>query len=167
MEFQKSGNVHFHILLSVEKPITGSTVVGQEWAKCSEQFDDMSSKEKVLYSSLRDRKERDVKTAVITANSLTRTWENVRTIDGCARYVTKYATKTYQKYPPKYWRDIGRFWGISRGARQCIENCTIEPVTENQVRDALKQANDKRAEWDFLPKILFACPQIVSRETLK
>ena len=42
-------------------------------------------------------------------------WEVIEKPDGAARYVAKESYKTFQKVVPEGFRNVGRFWGVSRG----------------------------------------------------
>lgn len=110
LEFQRRGAPHFHIFTDIELPAplrpmkrscgrTNKTVrvnwelhdwLGDRW------FDIVGSD---------DEKHRLVGAA----------WEVLEKRDGCARYIAKEAYKTFQKVVPEDFRNVGRFWGCSKG----------------------------------------------------
>lgn len=112
LEFQKRGAPHYHILVSLPAPTTIQRAkFAREWANIIEP-------QNWPYSSLRANKgllvgngDRFTNQAVIDVHSHQEAWSKIRKEDGAARYVTKYATKLYQKSVPKAYRNVGRFWG--------------------------------------------------------
>lgn len=159
MEFTTRGTVHFHVLLSIGTTGIARAWLASEWYRVSDQGEG-------LYSSLRDRKVRDVKQSIIASQGHSRCWENVRSSDGAGRYVAKYASKVNQKIPTAYWDNAGRYWGASRAAREMLKPVSIVPATDDQVREMLAKAGDKRRNWEWFPRVMFGFPEIVSRETI-
>ena len=68
--------------------------------------------------------------------------ERIRKPDGAARYCLKYAYKTEQKWVPRDFQNIGRFWGCSRDVTP-KEPRTI-PMDEGSVRGVLE-------DWEYCP----------------
>jgi hypothetical protein len=52
-------------------------------------------------------------------------WERVEKEDGAARYVAKECYKTFQKFVPEGYQDVGRFWGASRGVSLVEERSVV------------------------------------------
>jgi hypothetical protein len=80
------------------------------------------------------------------------TWEAIKKQDGAKRYVAKYACKPYQKVVPIWFGDIGRFWGCSKGVRENRETPRVIALTEDELRQILRDAGHGVAEWDVPPK---------------
>lgn len=84
-----------------------------------------------------------------------RTWEPLRDKDGGAKYVTKYAMKLQQKDVPKTFRDVGRFWGSSRGINVGDPEFECD-VTEDDLRVWLKNTMGRDLDhFDVLPKYVY------------
>jgi len=88
IEFQRRGAPHFHVLVTKEGGAVGRGWLSKAW------FEVVGS---------RDEKHILAGTRV----------EFLRSKDGAARYVSKYAYKTWQKSVPEDYRNVGRFWGHS------------------------------------------------------
>lgn len=91
MEFQRRGAPHFHVMTSVDMT-TDKEEVSERW-----------------YRAVGSGDERHLKAGTNV--------QKLRSEDGSARYVSKYASKAYQKRVPKDYLDCGRFWGSSRGVK--------------------------------------------------
>lgn len=91
LEFQRRGAPHYHILVDRSVGLKKG-VVSTRW------YDAVGSGDK---KHLR---------------AGTRT-EKLRTIDGAAKYVSKYTAKREQKAVPGNYRNCGAFWGCSRGVK--------------------------------------------------
>lgn len=96
-----------------------------------------------------------VATSIFSSVSHVNTWEVIRKPDGAKRYVAKYATKPYQKQVPEWFQDIGRFWGCSDGVKENREKPIILELTEDELREILRQNNHPVSEWDVVPKHLW------------
>lgn len=81
------------------------------------------------------------------------TWQLLRDKDGARRYVTKYAAKAYQKAVPKRFQDVGRFWGCSQGVKP--DTLHEIDVTDQEVRDFLREHEHIAANWEAIPKYIF------------
>ena len=132
MEFQKRGSPHFHILLNQNVSRETHQLIAVKWCDIQELTE-----------------EKWVKAYKVTNHP--KSWEQLRSRDGAAGYVTKYATKTHQKEVPKQYRDVGRFWGITQGL---VERKMGQPIeTDDSEMKALM--HDKRPDleqWQFYPK---------------
>jgi len=82
-------------------------------------------------------------------------WQAIRSEDGSIRYLSKYALKTYQKEVPVVYRNVGRFWGASRGvASRKIPSVKLE-MSGADLRVWLASIDHTAREWDVVPKFLF------------
>lgn len=133
LEFQKRGAPHFHVLLNIKSTIVSRETILRKWV------DITGGSEKALKVALH-------KTS----------WDDIRLEDGAKRYALKYALKQEQKIVPKEYRDVGRFWGNSRGVKSPpeIENW---PISENELRRIVNEArpgfSDRMSK--FIPKYIF------------
>lgn len=154
LEFQKRGAPHFHLVTSLTAPAAaGREELAVLWANICEQGNWWYTSVKAPYGAKNAISEGLTQESVIRQHRRKRTWESLRTEDGAARYAIKYATKPYQKVVPKAYRNVGRFWGISRGAKP-------EPVlpmmaSEEQVRQILWLHGRDLSKWPMLPKIVY------------
>jgi len=82
-------------------------------------------------------------------------WEYLRSKEGGRRYVAKYASKPYQKEVPSWFRDIGRFWGVSKGVAENRETPEIIELTEDELREYLREKDHNAANFDVVPKYLW------------
>jgi len=109
IEFQRRGAPHFHVLVD---GYLNKTAVAEEWFA-------------IVGSG--DSRHLAAGTRV----------EWLRSKDGGARYAAKYAYKMEQKTVPSDYRNVGRFWGHSKGARPVmigeieLNAETIEDVREH------------------------------------
>jgi len=150
-EFTKNGTIHFHILLTEKVTQITRNAFADYWVKISKQGSGG-------YCSLRNKKLLDVETVITVHNQRWEVWQNAQLDNGLKRYAVMYATKPYQKVVPAHFRDIGRFWGASQNVRNSVEVAGIEAITENEVRNKLRQGNNPSAEWDVLPKYIWTYP---------
>lgn len=147
LEFQNRGAPHIHILTSVDEisPLMrASLLIGwvsrvytSEWFIGDCPIGDHS---KVIGDMLK-------------FNAHQRVWELIRSPEGGRRYVTKYAAKSIQKEVPVAYQNVGRFWGASRDCKPEVVE-TID-VTDEEVRQYLKDHNHPAADWDIVPKYIY------------
>jgi len=152
MEFQKSGKIHFHLLLSTPYRKQLHISIVALWATLQEPLN-------CQYCSLKDKSKglvRMTQEAVVKANLRGRMWENLRTEEGAKRYALKYCLKPGQKKPPLWLNHTGRFWGSDRETGKVdYSEWQILPVTEEQTRLYLSIDNHPAAKFDILPKYLW------------
>jgi len=157
IEFQKRGAPHFHILTD-HRSITPSMRLGlaEVWVKKIINSDWFIA-QTVIESVNCDKCEYDVMTrhvknafAVVLHRD---TWQFVRDLDGAKKYVTKYASKPEQKEVPKNYRDVGRFWGCSKGVR--LGDGVQKKTTEKQLQRFLFEQDHPTAKFDMLPKFVY------------
>lgn len=154
LEFQRRGAPHFHILLTLQGPgRCERELVAEIWSKIAEPLDlaytGISSpygrKNAVMGISTRDN--------VFKQHRRQRTWEALRSEEGAARYALKYALKAHQKSVPAGYRDVGRFWGASRGVR--VSDVDFYPATEREAREAISLLGRDVRGFEVLPKLIF------------
>jgi hypothetical protein len=142
LEFQKRGAPHFHLFTTYVQPtLVQRERVAKIWARV------ILGKKAERCRSLTWRK-------VFAVHSHARTWEPIRSIDGAARYAVKYATKTRQKVVPEGYRNVGRFWGASQGARKWLKESRnfILDVGEDEARNYLIHRGRNLDDYDIIPK---------------
>lgn len=142
IEFQRRGAPHFHILLDIPTSDARVELWARWWADISARG--LSAEEWRKVYQVHHR----------------RGFEPVKKKDGAVRYALKYSLKTYQKEVPKDFRNIGRFWGASRGVKQSVG----EPFTRFTFPDYMTESekiayiNDyagSNFDADFLPSVVF------------
>ena len=151
-EFQKRGAVHFHILVDfvpegddVDRLISIWTQKMSHYRYCPLN-DDFSPR----YSDNRHGVNCWIEAVKFCRY---RIWEMLRDQDGAKKYVTKYALKPYQKKVPIWYKDVGRFWGHSRGMPQKPVTEVID-ISEKELRVILSDREGLR-DMALYPKILF------------
>lgn len=122
LEFQKRGAPHYHILVNVQPVYFGSTYpmfqveVSQCWNKVVRGDHDH-----------------------LLAGTRT---ERLRSPLHARHYAVKYAMKPYQKAVPALYRNVGRFYGYSRGVKP--KPIAYAPIRWDQLQEVLK-------DWPYLP----------------
>lgn len=112
LEFQSRGAPHFHIFTTLAAPNGPQRrKFAKEWANIVEPGN--WAYERLLWAEgeacyLGEQHTND---AVVSVHSHKAAWEAIKSENGVARYVAKYATKLSQKYVPRAYRNVGRFWG--------------------------------------------------------
>lgn len=147
LEFQERGAPHLHVLTSVGEVcprMRASLLIGwvsrvfkSEWFIANCPIGDHS---KVIGDMLK-------------FNAHQKVWELIRSEEGGRRYVTKYAAKSIQKAVPKEYQNVGRFWGASKDCEPIVQ-ATID-VTDEDVRNYLKEHDHPAADWDIVPKYIY------------
>jgi len=107
LEFQRSGNPHYHLLVSHE---VDCRKVAQRWFE-------------IVGSGL--EKHRDAGTRV----------EGIYHQAGAADYVGRYLGKVQQKEVPEKFERVGRFWGYRRGSIEKLEAGWEYPTREEAKKD--------------------------------
>lgn len=134
LEFQRRGAPHFHVLLS--EAVGDRQEFALQWARIA------------AGSELEAEK-------VVRVHSHRSQWQNVKKPDAAQRYALKYALKPYQKYVPRDYQDVGRFWGASRGVKESVPDGLQYDCTEIALRALLTQTGHAAAKMEFLPKYVF------------
>jgi len=161
LEFQVRGAPHFHIL-STQDAISPNMRV-----RATETWVSRMSKEGwFLAEVIKLAVKRDVCEWTLMSNIIAKsywftlrekTWELIRKQDGAKGYATKYATKEYQKVPPKGFQGVGRFWGCSKEVR--LGKGLYREMSEDRLRAYLKNTDHATQDWEILPKYLFGVNQ--------
>lgn len=109
LEFQQRGAPHFHIFLSHDLPQPHDTMrrrSGSTVRDCLVHWPSQDWLSDSWYRIVGSGDERHLR-----AGSA---WEVLTSPDGAAKYVAKECSKPYQKWVPKAYQSVGRFWGASR-----------------------------------------------------
>lgn len=147
LEFQKRGAPHIHVLTNVRDPSAPDRRwLAKTWAKS------------LLSHSLRLREYDEDALAkserkLIRQHRRLKVWEAIRKENGATRYITKYATKTQQKTVPADFARVGRFWGVSSGAKP--RPLSTNGASELGMRIHLANKNHPVAEYSVLPKLVW------------
>jgi len=150
-EFQQRGAIHVHIMLSILPPHGPADDLvdwSRFWANTTVRRHNWQ------YSRLVDHKLFHVKQSVQDFNRHRAVWQVLNSQEGARRYVAKYAKKAKQKKVPWFIRDVGRFWGTSRGIKDKVEKHEID-LNEDELRQYLYNNGAKPSEWDWLPKYVW------------
>lgn len=109
LEWQRRGAPHIHILLTCRYNVLVQPKLSMAWANRVIRGADYDEEyqEWVRWFNGSTRK---VKNA-----SGCQFWQNGKTDGGLSRYAVKYAVKMHQKDVPPQYRNVGRFWGCTRG----------------------------------------------------
>lgn len=147
LEFQKRGAPHFHILTTV------TAITPHMRYDIAEKWVSHIVKQEYYYAFRRIGEfHKDVGNMYSVAIHWD-TWQLLKSEDGAKRYVSKYATKTYQKQIPERYQGVGRFWGCSKDVSD-IEGVDVE-LTLPELMQFLDDHNHPAAEYDYLPKYLW------------
>jgi hypothetical protein len=121
LEFQKRGAPHFHILTEGDMS-PHKYDVSEAWYRAVGSSDPKHLK------------------------AGTRT-EKIRKQGGAANYAAKYGAKREQKEVPENFRDVGRFWGASRGVKpEAILSIEVHDI--QVVKDTLEGAG-----WGYIDRL--------------
>jgi len=110
LEFQKRGAPHFHIFCdrALPEPLSPMTrKTGRRSKSVEVHWPWQNWLSAVWYEIVGSGDERHIHAGAA--------WEKIEKPDGAARYVAKESYKTFQKVVPPDFRNVGRFWGTSRG----------------------------------------------------
>jgi hypothetical protein len=109
LEFQKRGAPHIHLFTSynLPSPLRPMTRIGRisKEVRVNWELQDWISER--WFSIVGSGDERHLRVGSA--------WEVIEKRDGMARYIAKEAYKTFQKEVPQDFRNVGRFWGASKG----------------------------------------------------
>lgn len=153
LEFQQRGAVHFHVATTLAPPTDAERhEFALVWTRISVPGD-------WLYCELFDAGGRYIPGQTLgcmlagyMVHSHHRSWEPIKKLDGVGRYFAKYANKLRQKKPPSFYRDVGRFWGASRGVK--MPDGEYLYGTDSQIRDFVELRGRNVETWQVLPKII-------------
>lgn len=105
------------------------------------------------YVRLKDHKLFHVKQSALKVANHPSTWQQLRSPEGAAKYITAYASKPRQKQVPKEFQDVGRFWGNSPDLALGMPEAIID-TDEEELRDWLCRIGHPVADWEILPKVV-------------
>lgn len=153
LEFQQRGAVHFHIATTLPEGIYPERyLLAKVWGRISQEGDweycplnhgGRVNKGEIVLST---------RQAVESVHEHPLAWERVREKDGMSRYLAKYANKLRQKDVPIWFREVGRFWGTSRGVK--MPPGEFFHGNEGEIRQALAMQGRDVESWGVLPKIV-------------
>ena len=151
IEFQARGAPHFHMATTLPEPtFPEREIFADMWAR-------ISTPEKWMYCPFHyhgqtNRGQVELRTdlAVWDTHLHHKAWERVKSEDGMSRYFAKYANKIRQKEVPEHFRDVGRFWGVSKGVTLPLG--LRFHGTEEEVRQLLWLKGRDTKKWEILPK---------------
>lgn len=148
VEFQKRGALHFHVLLSLNQVTRQMRKeVASLWARISSPSSWLGHGASHLNMSYYSKS--------YAVHKHKKQWQELRAEDGAIRYMTKYCLKTEQKLVPAQFRNVGRFYGMSRDvAANQREHVTILMDTE-ALRILLEVEDHGTKDWEVAPKYLF------------
>lgn len=130
LEFQERGAPHFHVLLNVLYSAALHDWIAKTWARI---VGDETGKVEAVHRHIK-------------------TFELLRSEGGAIGYCLAYAMKPKQKVVPPRYRDVGRFWGASRGNK--AEPVAEVELDEDELRERLEAVrpgfNDSMPH--FVPK---------------
>ena len=153
LEFQERGAPHFHMLTQVPRISPQKRKLATSlWCNAIGLGEDNQGE----YYDFKTMDYRSMREQVFYVNIRPKHWEDKRSEEGMVRYVVKYATKPEQKEVPECYRDVGRFYGTSRGVRPSQAVKVEWNLTEDEVRDVLRQGKYKCSDWEYLPKYAFS-----------
>jgi hypothetical protein len=147
-EFTRNGAIHFHVLLDCEPDYDSRICLAFYWLRQTDQG-------RGRYCPLLKQRTKDVASAIFSCVAHEKSWQNLQSETGGKRYIAKYACKPYQKKVPIWFRDMGRFWGMSKGIKASREDPTIITLNETELRDTLTQYHHTVGGWDVVPRHLW------------
>lgn len=155
LEFQKRGAPHIHILLSpkVVTP-TGRAIFGLFWTEriaVSKWFRDICPEDEYLSQVLK----------MARFNCHETTLQVLREEQGGRNYATKYAAKERQKKVPAKYRNVGRFWGMSKDVRP--EGIEFD-VTEEEIEQWLVENRHPASEYCLVPRYIWGLGSLSVRD---
>lgn len=151
-EFTKMGYVHFHILLDFVPNRNDRLDLAFYWLKKTEQ----GAGE---YCQIKARKRHRVINSIFSVVAHPNSWDDIRDVNGAKKYVAMYATKPYQKEVPFWYRDNGRWWGVSKGITTSRLKPRIVQLNESELREILSSYGHKVANWDVMPRYLWGATE--------
>lgn len=147
-EFTQVGNVHFHVLLDCQPTEMDRVDLAYYWLKKTNQGQGR-------YCSLRQRKLQFVLQNIFSVQANEHSWQNIRSENGAKGYVAKYAGKPKQKQVPHWFKDMGRFWGVSKGVVANREKPITIEINEAELREILREQEKTIADWEVLPRYIW------------
>jgi hypothetical protein len=153
IEFQDRGACHFHMATTLLPPsgldrvvfasLWGRISTPHSWPYWSVYFEN---------GRILPKKRLVTDRAVREVHMHADQWSPIRKQDGVAHYFAKYANKLEQKDVPDFYRNIGRFWGASRGVR--LPDGEYYHGGDRDVRAVASAYGRNLNSWRVLPKII-------------
>jgi len=154
LEFQKRGAPHFHFVSTLPGPSrSGRELLASIWAGIVESQNLPYTAIERPYGPSNAFAGLFTRDSVFRQHKRAKVWEGLRSLDGAARYATKYALKTHQKRIPEEYRDVGRPWAASRGVRLPVGDEIA--ATDKEIRELLYYFGRNMDSFEVLPKIIF------------
>lgn len=141
LEFQKRGAPHVHIMLDVGLNESDAEHIIKKW--CDYIAPNEWTWKKMFY---------------VHWQKEPRAVEKIKKKDGAKRYALKYALKTYQKVVPDDFRNVGRFYGYSKGVSAGVR---VEDFAEVEIPEGmgiveyLSRVAGVEFEPEFVPKFVW------------
>ncbi len=157
LEFQKRGAPHMHILTTIIYPGKAAhNKFAKAWCKAQRMTpaDKLYDTRLKKHYSVMDRCER--------FHRRPKQWEAIRKEDGARRYALMYALKPLQKQVPLRYQNVGRFWASSKGVTQSVQPLGEVELDGDDLRAWLEYKGHSAAKMPFLPKNLYAVPEIAT-----
>lgn len=159
IEFQKRGAPHIHLILDCRAMDIG--IYQREIALYWSQMVEPEGWEYISVEFGRNGYRRKGSTLTTTRKAVEMRhrqpehWEMLRSKDGAARYVTKYATKPEQKKIPDGYQNMGRFWGAPQhlSLKKLIKTW-VYTDEDGAIEMAKLMKREDLANWEYLPKII-------------
>lgn len=123
------------------------------WSRIAEPYDWPYCPLKAIQGVLMGNREDFTRQAKYRQQKHRRAWEAVRDQNGAIKYVVSYATKPRQKVVPDAYRDVGRFWGVSRGVR--LEDGLYLAGNEDEARELISLYRTGFDSFEVLPRVVF------------
>lgn len=147
-EFQKRGALHFHILLSLSGIETWHRKdAASRWASITAPANWATSTTEELDTAYRKKS--------YNVHKHKDQWQDLDTVDGAIRYMTKYCLKTEQKLVPEEFQNVGRFFGMSRDVVKNVRKPVTMLVDTEGLQLILEVEKHPTSEWGVAPKYLF------------
>lgn len=152
LEFQTRGAPHLHVILSLPLEITSGDRV-----RLASSWSSLVCPRNDVYTSPKNGKTLRKRDAVKSVHLHPKTWEKIRKKRGTQRYIMSYALKPEQKKKPSQYKNVGRFWGASKGVKEAVKiRHRIDVTGHEEARKYLEHmGRDDLAGWEVLPQLCF------------
>lgn len=149
LEFQNRGAPHYHVLSQISDiEDADRSTMADCWVRSIGLHKDSA------YMGVWGRERAIEYKKVYLRHMAKEHYDDVRETEGAIRYLIKYATKPYQKEVPESYRDVGRFWGCSRGVRENKRDFDRYPINADLLRNVLEMNENPVHEWRYIPTYL-------------
>lgn len=146
LEFQTRGAPHIHLLLDTEGVTPRMRI---DWAL---YWTNAQVQSLWFYGECPiDEMSQEV-AKLIRFNMHESVFECIRDNQGARNYAMKYAAKQRQKKVPENYKDVGRFWGNSKGV---VPEGVETDITEDELEEWLTIADHHTSRMDLIPRYLW------------